>query len=79
MRWLDDEEMSDRVADWLRGGAETQHPEFFMTLARAAMLAEYEVLRPALLEMNNLEMAHRVAAFNHKKVPATECAQIAAI
>jgi hypothetical protein len=55
MRWLDDEEMSDRVADWLRGGQ-----GFLSTLARAAIMAnefEYELLRPALLEMKNAEFA----------------------
>jgi hypothetical protein len=68
MRWLDDEEMSDRVADWLQGGQ--KHPEFFTALARAAILAneaEYEVLRPALLEM---------AVFENR-VPTNECVPIA--
>jgi hypothetical protein len=60
MRWLDDEEMSDRVAEWLRGGAVNQN--FLSIIARAAIVAnefEYELLRPALIEMENAEVKAR--------------------
>jgi hypothetical protein len=57
-----------------------QRPEFLMTLARAAILAngfEYELLRPVLLEVKNLEVAERVAAFKKTKDRPAECAHVA--
>ncbi len=49
MRWLDDEELSDQIAEWLKADS-----PFLQALARAAMVAsdrEYGMLRASLVHV----------------------------